>query len=420
MIFADIIYDTCKLLQKRWCSILFGVITNVFLFAAYVLILIVEFVFMKIFRMNYNTPWLITTLAYIMFIAYQILARTNEYMEKGKVKEIIYSIMDAVNGIPLVNKDGKIVIQWDIIFKKLIDKKLYLLYDNIIKTKTKTIDHYVNQYPSILLNSSTDMIERNSKIDTKSTITINNKNEKVKEEIKELDLTQEIMSKLFIKYISYNKITIANFDSSINIDFILNEEFEPQDYEKYRVKPDKRYDGFSVIAYYKDQKFYIVPRTMVFAKRIDKEKWLYQNIKKIMDCAENIANGIPEYGIVVDDLSLKDVLYDYIEDDSGKIPELHFEYVDDNLLIFSGADKKGKESVRAYCTLETRHNGFEIKLVKYELIIDDVSEVIEDDKTIVIGNTYQPLITIMENMKKITRNIRVVISKKDIEDLVIK
>jgi len=402
---------------------LFSVITNIFIFAAYILVLLAELVFMKLFHLDYNTPWLITTLIYILFIAYQILSRTNEYLEKGKVKEIIYSIMDVVNGIPLVNRDRKIVIQWDIIFKKLIDKKQYLLYDNIIKTKTKTIDRYVNQYPSILINASTDLIERSGKIDTKSLIGLKNskeKEEKEKEETKDIVEFSELQNKIFIKYISSDKITIGNFDSSINVDFMLNDEFEPPEHEKLGLSPDKRYDGFSVIAYYKDQKFSVVPRTMVFNKRIDKEKWLYQNVKRFMDCAENIAKGIADYGIIVDELSLKDVLYDYVEDETGKIPEFHFVSIDDGMMIFTGWDSKGKESVKAYCTLETRHNGFEIKLVKYELLLDGTSEIIDEDKSIVIGNTYQPLVTIMENMRKITKNIWLVISKKDISDLVIK
>jgi hypothetical protein len=219
---------------------------------------------------------------------------------------------------------------------------------------------------------------------------------------------------------SSDKITVGNFDSSINIDFIVNEEFEPQDYQRLGVKPDKRYDGFSVLAYYKDQKYYIVPRTMVFGKRIDKEKWLYQNIKKLMGCAENIANGIQEYGIVVDEMSLKDVISDYVEDESGKIPDLHFECINENLLIFSGSDHKGKEHVKAYCSVDTRHNGFEIKLVKYELTVNDKSKIVDEDKTVAIGNSYQPYITIMENMKKINNNIKIAISRKDIEDIVVK
>lgn len=407
---------------------MFNVVTNIFLFTAYILILFMEFIVVKIFRMNYGTPWMITTLFYIVFIAYQILARTNEYLEKGRVKNIIYSIMDAINGIPLVNKDGRILIQWDIIFKKLIDMRMYQLYDNIIKIKTKTIDKHVNQYPSILLNSSTDMVERpRAKIDTKSTIkninqtNADNNTEKPDEENKnEIELLKEVMSKLFIKYMSNNKITIGNFDSSINIDFVVNEEFEPQEYLKLGIKPDKRRDGFSVLAYYKDQKYSIVPRTMVFNKRIDKEKWLYQNIKKLMSCAENIANGVQEYGIVVDELSLKDVITDYVEDDSGKVPELHFEHINDNLLVFSGSDSKGKERVKAYCSVDMRHSGFEIKLVKYELTVNDKSEIVDEDKTVAIGNSYQPYITIMENMKKISNNIKLAISRKDIEDIVLK
>ena len=56
---------------------------------------------------------------------------------------------------------------------------------------------------------------------------------------------------------------------------------------------------------------------MVFGKRIDKEKWLYRNIDKIIKCAENIAAGIQDYGIIVDELSLNDLMTDYY----GKIPK---------------------------------------------------------------------------------------------------
>lgn len=396
---------------------MFSVATNIFIFAAYFVILIIEFIFMKIFDLDYSTPWLVTTLLYIMVIAYQILARTNEYLEKGKVREILCRILDAVNGIPLLNKEDKIIIQWDVIFKKLIDKKEYFLYDNIIKTKTKTIDRFVNQYPSLLFDSSMDMIERNNRIDTNSFIS--GRGDKSKEEVKDIEITDEIKNKLFIKYLSPDKITFANFDSSIYIDMLMSDEYEPQDFEKFGAKPDSRYDGFSILAFHKDQKYVVVPRTMVFNKRIDKEKWLYHNITKIMQCAESIASGTQSYGIIIDELSLKDVLYDYIEIEKGRIPEFHFECIEDNLLIFSGIEY-GKELARAYCSLQTSHNGFEIKLIRYELIIDGVSEIIEDEKTVVISNAYQPLVTIMEKMQIITNNIRMAISKKDIEDLVIK
>lgn len=403
---------------KRRCLILFSIATNLFIFAAYIVVLVIELIFMKILDLSYNMPWLITTLIYIMFIAYQVLARTNEHLEKGKVREILYSIMDAVNGIPLINKDDKIVILWDIIFKKLIDKKSYFLYDNIIKIKTKTIDRYVNQYPSLLLNSTMDMIERkNLKIDTNSLI--RGEDNKEKYEDKDLNISEEIKSILFVKYLSNDKITLANFDSSINIDIIMNDEYEPPEYEKFGIKPDNRYDGFSLIAYYKNSKFTIVPRTMVFGKRIDKEKWFYRNISRIIQCGENIAAGIQDYGIIVDELSLKDVLSDYIDDDQDKIPLFHFECIEENYLIFTGTEK-GKELAKAYCLLETTPNGFEIKLVKYELIIDDVSEVVDEEKIIAIGTAYQPLIAIMEKMPLIAKNIRMAVSKKDIEDLVIK
>ena len=396
---------------------MFTVATNILIFAVYFLVLIIELIFFKIFDISYNTPWLITTLIYIMVIAYQILSRTNEYLEKSKVKEILYSILDKINGIPLINKDGKIIIKWDIIFKKLIDKKEYILYDSIIKIKTKSIDHYVNQYPSLLFDSSLDMIERNSKIDTNSLIT--GKDEKSKGELKELDISKEIKNRIFIKYLSANKITFANFDSSIYIDILLNDEYEPAEYEKFGITPDVRYDGFSIVAFHKEQRYLIVPRTMIFGKRIDKEKWFYRNIDKLTQCAESIAAGTYEYGIVVDDYSLKDVLSDYVEEDPGKIPAFHFECIEENLLIFSGLEN-GKELAKAYCSLETTHNGFEIKMVKYELIIDGVSEIVDAEKTIAIGNAYQPLITIMQKMQIIANNVRMAISNKDITDLVIK
>ncbi len=396
---------------------MFSVATNIFIFAAYFLVLIIEFVFMKVLDISYSTPWLITTLIYIMIIGYQILARTNEYLEKSKVREILFRILDSVSGIPLINKGDKIIIQWDVIFKKLIDKKEYFLYDNIVKTKTKTIDRYVNQYPSLLFDSSMDMLERNNKIDTNSIIS--GRGSKGKGELKEIEISEEIKNKLFVKYLSADKVTIANFDSSIYIDFVMEDEYEPQGFDRLGVKPDSRYDGFSITAYHKDQKHIIVPRTMVLNKRIDKEKWLYRNIDRIMQCAESISSGTQNSGIIIDELSLKDVLYDYVEVDPGRIPEFHFECIDDNLLVFSGVEY-GKELAKAYCSLETSHNGFEIKLVRYELIIDGVGEIVEDERTVVIGNAYQPLVTIMEKMQIITNNIRLLISKKDIVDLVIK
>lgn len=396
---------------------MFSAVTNVFIFAAYILILVLEFVFFKIFDISFSTPWLITTLLYIMIIAFQLLSKANEYLEKSKVREILSSILDTVNGIPLVNKDDKIIIKWDIIFKKLIDKREYVLYDNIIKIKTKTIDRYVNQYPSLLFDSSMDMIERNSRIDTNSLIS--GQGEISKEKKEELDLSEEIKSKLYIKYLSSDKITISNYDSSINIDVVLNDEYEPPEYEKLGIIPDVRYDGFSVIAFFKDQKYVIVPRTMVFNKRIDKEKWLYRNIDRIMQCADSISKGAYEHVIVVDEYSLKDVLSNYIEEETEKSLVFHFECIDDNLLVFRGSEN-GIDRIYAYCTLETSHNGFEIKLIRYDLKDENETEIVDMEKTIAIGNAYQPLVTIMERMPIISNNIKLAVSKKDIEELVIK
>jgi len=119
-------------LYKKAVLILINASANIFVFTAYVSLLIIEFVFLKILYIDFSTPWLITTLIYVLFIIYQILVRVNEQVEKGRVKEILYCIIDSINGIPLVNKDNKIIIQWDVIFKKLIDKKEYFLYSGKI------------------------------------------------------------------------------------------------------------------------------------------------------------------------------------------------------------------------------------------------------------------------------------------------
>jgi len=410
-------YKLALYLYKKVVLILINISTNIFVFTAYIFLLVIEFIFMKVLDVNFSTPWLITTLIYIMFIIYQILYRVNEQIEKGRIKEILYCIIDTINGIPLVNKDNKIIIQWDVIFKKLIDKKEYFLYDNIIKIKTKNIDRYVNQYPSLLFNSSMDMLERKSKIDTKSIV--KGKESGLDDISKGLDIDDDMKKILFVKYLSNNKMTLANFDSSIYFDIVVNDEYEPPEYEKFGIQPDDRYDGFSLVAYHKDKKYILVPRIMLFGKRIDKEKWLYRNIDRIIKCAENIAAGIEDYLIIVDELSLKDLTTDYYGEDAEVIPPFFFERLDNNILVFSGI-VKGKEVSRAYCTLETSHNGFEIKMQKYELIIDGISEVVEEEKTIAIGNAYQPIVALMEKMPTISNNIKLAILKKDIEDLVIK
>lgn len=394
-----------------------SVTANIFVFAAYVFLLIIEFVFTRVLYRSFSTPWLITTLIYIMFIIYQILVKTNEQIEKGKVKEILYNIIDEINGVPLINKDNIIIIQWDVIFKKLIDKKEYFLYDNIVKLKTKTIDYYVNRYPSLLINSTIEMMERKNKIDTKSVI--KGQHSDSKELSEELDLSEEIMNMLFIKYLSNNKLTLANIDSSIYFDIILNDEYEPPEYEKFGIKPDERYDGFSLVAYYKNKKYILVPRLIIYGKRIDKEKWLYRNIDRIIKSAENIASDMQDYAIIVDELSLKDLMTDYQDEDTEKIPPLYFDSIEDNLLAFTGMGR-GKEVVRAYCSLDTNPSGYEIKLIRYVILSDGVREVVEEEKTVALGSAFQPLLVIMEKMPIISNNVRLALLKKDIEDFVIK
>jgi hypothetical protein len=53
-------------------------------------------------------------------------------------------------------------------------------------------------------------------------------------------------------------------------------------------------------------------------------------------------------------------------------------------------------------------------------MLNDKSSIVDEEKTVAIGNAYQPLLAIMENMQKITQNIRIAIQKKDVQDIVIK
>ena len=384
----------------------------------YILILIIELVFFKIFNYNYGSAWMITTLIYIAFIAYEVLLRTNEYLDKTKVRNIIIRIMNTISGIPLENKNGKIIIKWDVIFKKLIDKKEFELYDSIVKIKTKVIDYYINQHPSLLFDSSTDMIEENHKIDLNTMIKGKKSKADIEPEVSAVN--EEIAKRIYIKHISANKATFANYDSSVLIDVILNDEFEPQDYEKQKVDPNKQHDGFSVIAYYKNEKYVIVKRTMVFNKRINKEQWFFRNREKIGKSVQSIIEGTKVYEIIVDEMSLADCLTDYVDPESLEtLYSIHFDCIENKMLVFNGMEN-GEIIMKAYCSLATNHNGFEIKLITYEIKENEEIIVKEDERIIAIGSSYQPLYTILEKMPIISNNIKLAIADKDIDSMVIK
>jgi len=396
---------------------MFSITTNIFIFIVYILLLVTEFIFLRIFDIQYSPAWMLTTLFYIAVIAYQVLIKTSEYLDRTKVRDILIRIMDTISGIPLVNKNDKIIIKWDIIFKKLIDKKEFELYDSIMKIKTKTIDYYVNQYPSLLFDNSTRIVEGNQKIDLNTVVGGRTGSSN---ELKLPDISEEIAKRLYIKQISNDKVTFTNYDSSVLVDVVINDEFEPQDYERLEVIPDKRYDGFSVVAYYKDKKYVIVNRTMVFNKRIEKEKWLYRNVERLALSVQSIINGSKEYSIHISDADIADYLSDLADVESESVPFFRFECInEEDCLVFSSFDK-GKILYKAYCSITSNHTGFEIKLLRYDIITNGGAETIEEEKTIAIGSSYQPLITIMEKMPVIVNNLRLAISNKDIENIVIK
>lgn len=46
------------------------------------------------------------------------------------------------------------------------------------------------------------------------------------------------------------------------------------------------------------------------------------------------------------------------------------------------------------------------------------SEILEINKTVAIGNSYDPIITILEKMPQIIKNIELLINNKDIKNIV--
>ncbi len=396
---------------------MYSIATNTFALLIYIMTMLVEYILFNLFGMDYTTAWLITTLLYVVFIIYQIIARINEDFEKNKIKELIREVINTIDGIPFINKNEKMVIQWDRIFKKLVDNKETALYDKIAKIKPEHIERYINKYPTILLNSDVDVVEGkhgNNKMNS----FIAGKGGKKEAALPELVQDENLKKKLFIREMNDCRAEFSNYDGSIIMDALLMDEYEPDDVELSQMQ-GIRFDGFSVVIIYKDRKYTVVPKVMVYNKKIDKEKWFYRNVEKLLQLASSIVSDEPAAGMYLDEIILKD----YLSDDSDKAEDnslpFYFYGLEENKIIFVGLHK-GKVTSKAFCELITNHNGFELNLIRYESVKEDKKEILELQKTVVIGSSYQPVITLLEKMPIVSRNIGLLAANKELTDIVIR
>lgn len=395
---------------------MFNFVTNFIAFIVLIIFLVVEFFVAKALYFSQVILWSFTIFVYMLFLFIQFVSRASVETEKAKIKGIIDELYYTINGIPLLNKNDILVIKWDIIFKKLIDRKEYSLYDKIVKTKTSIIDEYVNKYPSLLLEN-TDLNESKYNLDLNSEVT--GKGKKPKEEDKELVNIEEYKANLFIKEIDADKAVISNFDNSIHMDVLLNNEYYADDKELLKMEANTTYDGFSVHVLYNKNRYTIVPRFMVSGREIDKEKWFLKNINRMLESAKKILKKDDHYVIQVSETNINSFLKKASFDSLAIYNKFEYLSLEDKYLIFKS--KQGSpDKITLYCEFDTSHNNFEIKTVKYEKDTNGQKEIIEIEKTIALGSSYQPLITLLERMPNIINNINLIMNNQDLTDIVIR
>ncbi|MGB7604422.1 MAG: hypothetical protein WBL93_03000 [Lutisporaceae bacterium] len=353
---------------------------------------------------------------YFMFVMYQFLVKINEDSEKEKVKYLLYELMDSVNGIPIINKNERLVIKWDMVFKKLIDNKEFQLYDKIIKAKTIHIDSYINKYPSLLMDETVDLRESRINMDLNSTVRgKHKKNKKVDEELVKED---ENKRKLFIRDIKHDTMTFMNYNSSIHVDVMLKNEYMPENEPEIDILHDPNYDGFSVWLAYKNNKYNVVPRVIVSRKNINKEKWFFDNIDSLLKSATAIVNGDTNYTLHVDNFKLLDYLEDIVDEKEYE-PSLTFQRIENDNLIFISNNRMTNTKTAAYCVLKTAYNKFEVELKQIVIKVGEDEQKIELEKIVAIGSSFQPIVTLLEKMPSLIKNIELVINNKDINSIVI-
>lgn len=390
--------------------------TNIYVFIIFLISLAFELLLTRIIDMSPSLLWGFTMGLYFMFVMYQFLVKINEDSEKEKVKYLLYELMDSVNGIPIINKNERLVIKWDMVFKKLIDNKEFQLYDKIIKAKTIHIDSYINKYPSLLMDETVDLRESRINMDLNSTVRgKHKKNKKVDEELVKED---ENKRKLFIRDIKHDTMTFMNYNSSIHVDVMLKNEYMPENEPEIDILHDPNYDGFSVWLAYKNNKYNVVPRVIVSRKKINKEKWFFDNIDSLLNSATAIVNGDTNYTLHVDNFKLLDYL-ENIVDEKEYEPALTFQRIENDNLIFISNNRTTNTKTTAYCVLKTAYNKFEVELKQIIIKVGEDEQKIELEKIVAIGSSFQPIVTLLEKMPRLIKNIELVINNKDINSIVI-
>ncbi|MCK9217157.1 MAG: hypothetical protein M0P77_04460 [Firmicutes bacterium] len=392
---------------------MFNFLTNIIAFFIFIISILTEFIISLFLDIDRNFLFLITTAVYSIFIIYQIIITLYYYYELNKAKEIINEIINSIKGIPIVNKDERIIIKWDLIFKDLTDNKNYNLYDKIVRFRTKKLNQYINQHPSILFDN-TFMKEYAYNKSLKSFVS---KEDADKEKNSKFNIDENIEKKIFINDITNQKVTFTNYNSSIIIDMILVNEYEPSDYKKLNVEPNPLYDGFSVNMYYNKKKYTVIPRIVFYGKKIDKSKWFFDNIGLFYEIANSFIEGDKELKYELNER----ILSNYIE----KIPKGFYSYKPTILfhslvkksLVFKNIDFD-KDPATINCNIENDSNSFEVILETLEKGDEDEKEIIEFNKTVAVGTSYEPILVVFENLPQIIKNIELVISGKDIDNIV--
>lgn len=392
---------------------MFGFLTNIITFFAFLILILIEFIVSMFLDIDRTSLFLITIAVYSIFIFYQIILTLYYYYELNKAKEIINEIISSIKGIPIINKNEKIIIKWDLIFKELTDKKNYALYDKIAKYKTSKISQYVNQHPSILFDN-TFMKEYVYNKNLKSFITKDGFDKK-KDGVFTND--EDIEKRIFINDITEQKITFTNYNSSTIIDVILVNEYEPSDYEDLNIEPNPLYDGFSVSMYYDKKKYSIIPRIILYGKKINKSMWFIDNIKLFHEIANNFIKGEKDFKYELNEKMLSEYIENIPKNIYSYKPTILFHSLVKQSLVFKNIDFD-KDPATIYCNIESNRNSFEVMLETIEKGDEADKEIIEFNKTVAVGTSYEPMLVIFESLPQIIKNIELIISGKDVENIV--
>ncbi len=392
---------------------MFGFLTNIITFFAFLILILIEFIVSMFLDIDRTSLFLITIAVYSIFIFYQIILTLYYYYELNKAKEIINEIINSIKGIPIINKNEKIIIKWDLIFKELTDKKNYALYDKIAKYKTSKISQYVNQHPSILFDN-TFMKEYVYNKNLKSFITKDGFDKK-KDGVFTND--EDIEKRIFINDITEQKITFTNYNSSTIIDVILVNEYEPSDYEDLNIEPNPLYDGFSVSMYYDKKKYSIIPRIILYGKKINKSMWFIDNIKLFYEIANNFIKGEKDFKYELNEKMLSEYIENIPKNIYSYKPTILFHSLVKQSLVFKNIDFD-KDPATIYCNIESNRNSFEVMLETIEKGDEADKEIIEFNKTVAVGTSYEPMLVIFESLPQIIKNIELIISGKDVENIV--